>query len=111
MTLCMARCFHENKEAIVRSDIVVFMKTSFWIVASLLKLGNCHSVRYDVCSVDVKSGKLTLRDKVPPTQWPTLLAVTHMLFISSLFLVVPLSQPPFLCSLCIPLRGLRQLSQ
>ena len=25
----MARCFHENKEAIVRSDIAVFMKTSF----------------------------------------------------------------------------------
>ena len=79
------------------------MSLCFWIVASLLKLGNCHSVRYDVCSVDVKSGKLTLRDKVPPTQWPTLLAITHMLFISSLFLVVPLSQPPFLCSLCIPL--------
>ena len=79
------------------------MSICFWIVPSLLKLGNCHCVRYDVCSVDVKSGELTLRDKVPPTQWPTLLVVTHLLFICSLFLVVPLSQPSFLCTLCIPL--------
>jgi len=72
------------------------MSLCFWIVASLLKLGNCHSIRHDVCSVDVKPGKLTLRDKVPPAQWPTFLAVTRMLFFNSLLLVVPFSQPPIL---------------
>ena len=79
------------------------MSFCFWIVASRLKLGNWHSIRHDVCSVDVKPEKLTLHDKVPPTQWSPLLAVPRMLFVSSLLLVLPFSQPPILCSLCVPL--------
>ena len=75
----------------------------FWIVASLSKLNNCHSVRHDVCFVDREPGELTLRDEVPPAQWPTLPAVALILFVSSLLLVAPFSQPPILCGLCVPL--------
>ena len=71
--------------------------------SNLSKLSNCHSVRHDVCFVDREPGELTLRDEVPPAQWPTLPAVALILFVSSLLLVASFSQPPILCGLCVPL--------
>ena len=85
------------------AGVLCSMSFCFSIVASRLKLSNRHSIRHDVCSVDVKPEKLTLHDRVPPTQWSPLLAVPRILFVSSLLLVLPFSQPPILCSLCVPL--------